>query len=85
MYGGMLKLAKLSHFWQVFAISKKVFGSELLNQAEQNCRFSKHKKFLISGEKFDSKTTSFWVQEMAKTKCTLYLKWLIYELIHTVG
>ena len=54
MYGKMLKLAKLGHFWADFGPLQKMVLAlkfEPLDQTEQNCQFNKHKKFMTSGEK----------------------------------
>ena len=57
MYGKILKLAELGHFWADFGPLQKMFLAlkfEPLDQTEQNFQFNKHKKFLTRGEKDNS-------------------------------
>ncbi len=57
LYGKMLKLAELGHFWADFGPPPKMFLAlkfEPLDQTKQNFQFDKHKKFLTSGEKDNS-------------------------------
>ncbi len=57
MYGKILKLAQLSHFFGDFGPLRKMFLAlkfEPLDQMRQNFQFGKHKKFLASDEKGNS-------------------------------
>ncbi len=57
MYGKMLKLAELSHFWADFGPLQEIVLAlifELLDQTMQDFQFSKQKNLMTSSEKDDS-------------------------------
>ncbi len=81
LYGKMLKMAEISHFWADFGSLKKTFLAlkfEPFNQIRWNFQFSKRKEFLKGGGIDDSMQRHFGWKKWQKHP-TLFIWLCLYK------